>query len=191
MKVIEITGLPKAGKTTLVNRLAIRLRGQGLSVKKIMDVSGKSPVDPDNVWFDQTWIAHRLLDKLFDKGNQKYDLVLIQRGLLERIISINTFCKFKMLSVRQAKLMTEYLKSFLSLQDLVIYLNITPRLSLARNKGRKGKTLNDKFLNVLRKAYKKFLPKYADRYFIIEADQKIDVVVDEAEDLIKMVLKKK
>lgn len=34
MKVIEITGLPKAGKTTLVNRLAVRLRNQGFRVKK-------------------------------------------------------------------------------------------------------------------------------------------------------------
>ena len=53
MKVIEITGLPKSGRTTLVKRLAVRLRNNGKKKKKISDPSAKSPVDRDNIWFNQ------------------------------------------------------------------------------------------------------------------------------------------
>jgi len=190
MKVVEITGLPKSGRTTLVNRLAVRLRSRGLSVKKILDVSGRSPVDHDNVWFDQAWIAHQVIDKLMDTRNKKYDVVLVHCGLAERIITIQTFYKLKLLVIKQAKLLTSYLSSFLDLEDLVLYLDINPKTSLRRNSGRKGRLVNEKFLTLMRRCYKRQFPKYVNKYFQINAEEEINAVVGEAERIVLTLLKK-
>lgn len=190
MKVIEITGLPKAGKTTLVNRLAVKLRAHNLKVKKIQDFSSKSPVDHDNIWYNQAWIAHQVIDKLMDAANQKYDVVLVHCGLAERIISVQTFYKLKLLVLKQAKLLTEYIKSFLTLEDLVLYLDISPKSSLRRNHGRKGRLVNQKFLSLMRKNYQRNFPKLVDRYFQIDAEADLVQVVAEAEKIVLALLKK-
>lgn len=190
MKVIEITGLPKAGKTTLVNRLAVRLRNQGFRVKKISDPSAKSPIDSDNIWFNQTWIVHKIIDKLMDVRNMKYDVVLVHCGLAERIITAQTFYKLKLLVLKQVKLLTNYLKSFIGLEDLVLYLDIKPKTSLKRNKGRRGRLINEKFLTLMRRIYKKQFPRYVNKYFELNAEEDIKSVVEQAENIILTLLKK-
>ena len=125
-----------------------------------------------------------------DAKNQKYDVVLVHCGLAERIVTVQTFYKLKLLVIKQAKLLTNYLSSFIDLQDLVLYLDIRPRISLKRNKGRKGRLVNEKFLTLMRRIYKKQFPRYVNRYFEINAEQDISDVVSEAEGIILTLLKK-
>ncbi len=103
---------------------------------------------------------------------------------------VHALYKYKVLTLKQTKVMTDYLKEFLALEDLVLHLDIPPKIALERNKGRKGRMINEKFLTVVRKCYVSIFPKLPDQYFTLDATAPINVVVSEAESLILKALKK-
>lgn len=179
MKIIEFAGLPKAGKTTLMARTAVRLRRQGFSVKKISDESAKSPVDHHEVFFHQAWILHRVIEKLQDATNKKYDFVLVNCGIVDRLVNTLVLQKYKLLSYKQARVVVEYFSYFLPLEDMVLYLDISPELSLKRNKGKQGRLLNKKYLILQRRRYRRYLPVFATRFASLDASQDINHILDE------------
>lgn len=84
--VLEITGTPKAGKTTLIGMVVSFLRQCGWQVHVVEERAGLCPLAMKGHFFFNTWTTGTMLAGLLDAVDRDDDLIILDRGLFDALI---------------------------------------------------------------------------------------------------------
>lgn len=84
--VIEFTGLPNSGKTTLIHGLEKNLADLGISVKAIREDAELVPkVIPKKTWVRNTWITFGQMQSLLESLYCTEQVILFDRGFCDAL----------------------------------------------------------------------------------------------------------
>lgn len=186
---VEFTGTPEAGKTTVINKLKPILEAQGLKVIVVQEGAELLPsVIPKGSWDANVWMLHITCAKIIQTKYMECDVVLIDRGAIDF-----QFFGFKFFKKQECSI-EDYI-AYMGLftpnlnPDFLITLTVNPETSLSR-RGGPGRLVNMKFLkeynNLLYPFYKTItIPKT----LIDTSSMSIDDVTSQALEVISTQIK--
>lgn len=159
-KVVELFGLPYAGKTTHARKLVRKLGHEGLLVKMVPDQFWEAPILKSEFEKDE-WCLGKLYTQIIEHKNQELDFVIVERGPWAQLASLKTHLKVnKKISQKAKKAMEEAIvlaSNLTRLEDFLILVDIEPETSLRRDRELteppQGKILNRKFLFAAKQVY--------------------------------------
>ena len=83
-KVIEFTGIPNSGKTSLIHRLRDELPKKGITVQVQREDAEIVPTEiPKKTWDRNVWITFGQLQSIVQAYHSDADIVLLDRGLYD------------------------------------------------------------------------------------------------------------
>ncbi|MFL9458474.1 MULTISPECIES: ATP-binding protein [Nostocales] len=155
-KVVELAGLPAAGKSTIIDILEKKMRDEGINCRVVPTASSISPISNYKTeWTFDIWSLCRTVQQLIEVSKDTDNkLILMERGLIDSICWLEFFKNSG--QVEQSVL--ETIKEFVFIPewfnriDLVIVLQIKFETALARGR-ETGKITNSVMYTHLRKAY--------------------------------------
>jgi len=132
--VLEITGTPKAGKTTLIKQLAGVLEACGWRVRVLKERAEDCPIPMKGHFFFNTWTTTTMLAGLLDAVDREGDLVILDRGIFDALIWLELQrCNRQVTEQEHAACETFItVERWRSLVDSVALLQVTPKLAMAR-----------------------------------------------------------
>jgi len=132
---VEFSGLPKAGKTTVVNSLALFLRRNKIPTVIVTERATVCPIKkkehPDfNIWTGCT----SLINMLNYKQRDDYFVIIIDRGIFDTLIWLNLLNKRGKLNENDLKVFSDFflLDRWKLKIDLVICMKATVEKALER-----------------------------------------------------------
>ena len=160
---VEFSGSPEAGKTTCIKNLINRFTLRGLKVRYIVEsaeiVDKNIPYASFEAHLSMRFIT--LNQIIGAKYSSEYDIILIDRGLIDGIVFTLQFLSHRVDSCYQYTELINFLDSLkccLS-PDFLLIFKASPDVSIKR-KGREGRIVNNNFLeeyNTLLDDFKKSL----------------------------------
>jgi len=153
--IVEFSGLPKAGKTTVVNSLALFLRRNKIPTAIITERATICPIKskehPDfNIWTS----CSSLINMLDFKQNDKYHVIIIDRGIFDTLIWLSILNKRGKLNAEDLDVFRKFLTldRWVKTIDLVICMKTSVEKALEREfkdllTDIDGSIMNDEFLN--------------------------------------------
>lgn len=129
--VIEFSGTPKAGKSTLLDSIATYLRREGL---RVLSLKNTVPVeDKVNITYN-IWGACNSLCKLIESDNSTYNFILVDRGFLDALIWIDVFRVLGIASIEDNSFIDAFFlhSSWTRMLSLYISMEIDPSIALQR-----------------------------------------------------------
>lgn len=168
---VEFTGSPEAGKTTCINTLLQRFSDCGLKVKYIQEsaeIISCSSIPKKS--FD-AHISMRLLSiiNILKAKYENYDLVLIDRGLIDGIFYTIKFLADNTDNYDECSRLInllDCLKSSIS-PDLLVIFKVSPEISIKR-KGHEGTIVNLSFCKEYNRLLDSFLTSLESPYTVVD-----------------------
>lgn len=141
--IVEFTGTPEAGKTTVINQLYAVLSNKGYKVKLYPESAELSKsLFPKGVKDAKLWININTLQNIIEAPFQtEYDIILFDRGSMDRLFwiymdSITDF-NFALKNCSMGSLFQEYPP------DLLMIFKVSPEEALKRRGGEGHLVTND------------------------------------------------
>lgn len=174
--IIEFTGTPKSGKTTLVQNLQVLFEKAGITVNKKRETAEYNPIDDKGIEEYNLWMIMELMKNVSeDLSSKEPKIVIYDRGVLDRIPWIDTsvedgsFPKEDVQAIHglyATKFMSKY-------RPLTYCFNTSPRISILR-KGKPGRLVNEETLTSFNGNLKKaepFFRRMSKKYTHIDTDE--------------------
>ena len=142
---IEFTGTPEAGKTTVIHRLEQILSTQGFSVTIIQESAETQPIEfPKGSWDANFWMRYISCANILHALYIPCDIVIIDRGIIDLQFWGIKFLKNNSCTKEEY---SSYMNMFPKklIPDFLIGLSVTPETSLIR-RGGPGRVVNLDFL---------------------------------------------
>ncbi len=180
IKVVELLGLPRGGKSTYMRNVLRELTELGVLVRfipdKIWDAIGEDEIE------ENEWVLAEIRRLLIEAKRTELDLIIIERGAWACLASIIAHSKNRKVRSKKQQTRIESIKRLaLDLtkhEDFFIYIDISPEESLKRDRESgaisKGKIINRIFLLILKEAYqevRKQMPSHRAR--VIDGEDNI------------------
>jgi hypothetical protein len=164
MKIIEFSGMPRCGKTTILDLLMHHSDGFIFYGEEFNLV----PFDDESSYKYNLWYANYCVDRLKKFKNENI-IYLLDRSILDRIAFGWAMVSFGKFTVEQNEKYQAILEPYVGKQDLTFVKNISPEQSLKNAVGYKKMITRDlEFLKHLNKAYGDLGKKYKNVYYIPE-----------------------
>jgi thymidylate kinase len=172
--VLEITGTPKAGKTTLITLVDGFLRQSGWKVHVLEERAGACQLPMKGHFFFNTWTTGTMLAGLLDAIDRDYDVVILDRGLFDALVWLELQVKQGQISRQEAKTFEDFvlLARWRTLTDATIVIDVPPSLAMARETERRliprrGSVMNQTRLREFNQALGRALRKHRTEFKII------------------------
>ena len=191
-KIIEFTGLPNYGKTTLIHRLAGALPNLNYSVEVMREDAEIVPsIIPKKTWHRNMWITFGQLQSLIHAHHSNSDFVLMDRGLYDALFWASFMGKQGICSKKESEAMTKILNEIRDTYelkpDLVFLVNVSVEESVRRRMEMSGEVAvyskND-YLDKYLAFQNAFFSKISDGTKIVSCD----TTLISPDDLCKLVL---
>lgn len=165
---IEFTGLPKSGKTTVINSLSLFLRRNDMLPYIVDERASVCPVldkeAPEfNIWTSCTTLSN-LIKCRYEK---KYSVVILDRGIFDSLIWMNIMFKKGKLTDDNFHRIEKFLliERWIKYIDLIIYMHCEVETALEREykdllTKKEGSIMNEKFLKDYLETAKECIIKY-------------------------------
>ncbi len=137
--VLELTGTPKAGKTTLIGQTDSFFRHCGWRVHVMRERAGECPLPMKGHFFFNTWTTGTMLAGLLDAVDRDHDLIILDRGLFDALIWLKMQLEDKHVSFEEGAVFSEFVKlqRWRRLIDSVVLVQVEPGTAMDReNRGR-------------------------------------------------------
>ena len=182
---VEFLGTPEAGKTSLIKRLNEEISNT-LSVGVIQESAELVPdIIPKGSIEAHFWMKYLTLSKLLEaKFSSEYDIVLVDRGIIDSLMWNQYYYTTKMIS----KETFEYCNGFFThskvpYPDQVFYLTTTPRESIKR-RGGEGRIVTLEFIRDFNNIVDSFMKQVNYPFFkldttLLSKEEKFDIVFKE------------
>jgi thymidylate kinase len=160
-KVVEFMGLPNAGKTTHIGKVARSLDAMGLDVRFIQDQIRDAPLKGDEIE-KNLWAIRKTGNQIAEAKEQDWHLILVERGGWAYFASLKAHFKNgrQIRSKKKRRGARRAIRLALDLihdEDFFILIEISPETALERDQQlgsvQPGKIINPAFLTVLNEAY--------------------------------------
>lgn len=143
--IVEFTGTPEAGKTTVVNLLSNELKKSGYTVKLYPESAekSKSVFPKGNNEEAKIWINIDTLKHVIEAPFLDYDFVIFDRGAYDRIFWLYLDCVYHPNIALKMAPLESFFHSYPT--DLLICLSISETESI-RRRGGEGKLVTKNFV---------------------------------------------
>ncbi len=132
--VLEITGTPKAGKTTLISLVDGFLRDAGWRVHVLKERAGACPLPMKGHFLFNTWTTGTMLAALIDAVDRDVDLVILDRGVFDALIWLEIQKRQGQVSTAEARVFRDFvmIERWRALTDATCTINVDAALSMKR-----------------------------------------------------------
>jgi hypothetical protein len=173
--VLEITGTPKAGKTTLIALLEDFLRKCGWHVHVLEERAGICPLPMKGHFFFNTWTTGTMLAGLLDAVDRDDDLVILDRGLLDALIWLEVQSNEGQVSSAEAKTFEDFvlIERWRRLSDATCVIELDPLTAMARENERRllprrGSIMNEARLGAFNQALANVLTRHGHAFDVVK-----------------------
>jgi thymidylate kinase len=159
--IFEFSGMPKAGKSTIIELVATYLRRRGFDVLIHRDAAIDAPIDKDEIGALNSYLACDVVNSILsaEYNRNKYPRILIlDRGIFDRCIFSNVLEDMGKIDEEENQNLKRFLlsKRYISLVKRVFLLVADEEDSLNRENKHslvttKGRVMNKTFLSCFRK----------------------------------------
>lgn len=185
-KIIEFTGIPEAGKTTVIYKLAEEFKNY--KVKIIDEASSKAKeVLKGNVKERTAYIVANIVNDYIEAINDDYDYILIDRGLYDRYF-------WNYFSYKRGDITYEekQIRDFFTLHklfdyrvDLLVVFFVSSDEAIKR-RGGEGSFVTQEKLALYEKTLKEFLEEF-DKTSVFEIDTTDKKIIEVVEKIKKII----
>lgn len=163
--VVEITGTPKAGKTSTIRRLEGVLAAAGWDVQVVPEAAETCPIRMKGHLLFNTWTTCTALRELVAAVDSRRQLVILDRGLFDARIWLELQRRRGQVTDEEARVFSSFvmLDRWNAFEDLVLVLRATPSTAMDRERlaspgsTRKGSLMNEQALGELNEAVESLL----------------------------------
>lgn len=174
--IIEFTGLPNSGKTTLINNLYYLLKRNNISVKIMQEDAELVPKEiPKKTWIRNTWITFGQLQSLLEIPYAIEDVVLLNRGYYDALFWANFLYVQNLCSKKQSdsllRILYEMNDNFSLLPDNLFVIDVSIEKSLERRYAIGGEVpviTNEYFLYAYKNEFNSFLEKISSPMWYLD-----------------------
>lgn len=154
---IEVAGMPRSGKTSLIAAAIPTIEKLGINTDLIAEQDVPFDKDCSPVLYSSV-IFHRTAEALLkhEFNLKRKQLLFLERGIFDRIAFLDTLKVLGEINSEDAKITSRYIvRLFSGYVDGLIICHASPKLSLIRESPREkpGRVMNPEFLTTLQKAY--------------------------------------
>lgn len=193
--VLEITGTPKAGKTTLISLVDGFLRDAGWRVHILTERAGACPLPMKGHFLFNTWTTGMMLAGLIDAVDRDVDLVILDRGVFDALIWLEIQDRQGQVSRAEAKAFEAFvmLKRWRAFSDATCTIVVDPQVSMARENQRRllprtGSVMNAKSLPQFNAALEALTKKHRNQFRFVRLTND-GAAEDGAADLVDQILR--
>ena len=161
--VLEFTGLPNSGKTTLIHTIAEKLQKDGYKVKIMQEDAELVPkCIPKKTWVRNVWIAFGQFQSLLEIPYLDVDIVFLDRGFYDALFWADFLLKQNVCSKAESDSLKRFIndldKNFGIRPDYLFVIDVSVEESLKRRYALGGNIVlsNDEFLTFYKRELEAF-----------------------------------
>ena len=133
--IVEFAGLPKSGKTTLIDSLALFLRRNNISVKVITERASVCPIkQKTNMNFNVWTGCSSLLQMLEQLENNNLNVIILDRGIYDSIIWLHVLKELDRVDNADLTIISKFflIDAWFQKIDMVIHMKTTVEKAIER-----------------------------------------------------------
>ena len=169
--IVEFTGTPEAGKTTVIHLLYKQLSEMGYNVKFYPESAENAPKNfPKWCTEEKLWINFDTLKNVLEAQYlSDYDIIIFDRGTIDRTFWIYLDCVY----CQDIPYQTSYLKELADnySPDLLIAFYVSEDESIKR-RGGEGRLVTKEFVSTYNRLFKTFINPLKINKVIVNTDNK-------------------
>ena len=175
--VLEVTGTPKAGKTTTLGLLHGFFKQAGYRVYTLRERAADCPIPMKGHFFFNAWTTCTMLSEVLATYDTDVDLIILDRGFFDALIWLGLQVKRDQVSADESAVFTNFvlLERWRSLVDLTIVMTADPGAAMDREgKGvllpRTGSLMNEAALTAFNEQVRETAILHRDHFHLIQLD---------------------
>lgn len=198
--IVEFTGLPKSGKTTVLNNLSLFLRRNGISNIIITERASECPIKDKHSPEFNIWTGCMTLVNILNLSQtNNYDVIIVDRGIFDSLIWLNLMKERRKIISDELKIFENFflLDRWRKKIDLIVLMTCNIEIALQREfkdllTDIEGSIMNREFLKKFYDTVKSTKNKYQNLFneLIITIDTSSTTTVEGVEKVIDAVLNK-
>lgn len=175
--VIELTGTPKAGKSTSVTTLQTFFKDAGYHVHLLKERAADCPLPMKGHFFFNAWTTATMLAEVLETYETPVDLLILDRGFFDALVWLELQARRDQVTSEEKKTFSDFvlLDRWRSLVDVTVIMKVEPEAALRREHQnqivpRTGSMMNPRSLHEFNDALAHVAREYRDRFRPIEID---------------------
>ena len=175
--VIELTGTPKAGKSTSVVTLQTFFKEAGYQVHLLKERAADCPLPMKGHFFFNAWTMATMLAEVLETHETNVDLLILDRGFFDALVWLELQARREQVTAEEKRAFSEFvlLERWRSLVDVTVIMKVDPDKALQREHQnqivhRVGSMMNPQALGEFNHALTSVARQYEDRFSLIEID---------------------
>lgn len=159
---VEFTGTPEAGKTSTIIALNEILKSEGLKIGIVQEAASRIyenlPRGTNNY---SIWTFVTTVKEIVEQMNKNYDIVLVDRGVLDRTFwNLFSYNK-KDLSLHEKQIRDEFmLSNFIPYKSDLLFAFKIPSDESIKRKGKEGSWVNKENIDLYNYALEQFISNF-------------------------------
>jgi predicted NUDIX family phosphoesterase/thymidylate kinase len=193
--VLEITGTPKAGKTSAIGMVESFFKTCGYRVQVLRERAELCPLPMKGHFFFNAWTTCTLIAEVLEHADRDHDLILLDRGFFDALVWLERQRAQGQVDDEEAKTFEAFalLDRWRSLVDRTIILTVEPPVADRREQvdrliPRKGSLMNPAALSSFNAALESVERAHGDKFTTERVDASKDDRKAVAADLVERVL---
>lgn len=184
--IVELTGTPEAGKTTIINLLYQKLSDLGYKVRVYPESAEESksifPRESNNPQDAKLWMNVLTLKHLIEAPYQPYDIILFDRGAVDRIFWIYLDILYNNFDLEKECSLELFFRDYFPDQLIIFKVSIEEAI---KRRGGEGHVVTREFLNNYNRLLDSFINSIRiNKHIVCTDNMRIDEVLDVTTNLI-------
>ncbi len=194
---LELTGTPKAGKTTSVNTLRSFFKECGYRVHLLNERAADCPLPMKGHFFFNAWTTATMLSEVLETYDTDVDLLILDRGFFDALIWLELQRSREQVTEEEREAFARFvlLDRWRCLVDLTVAVSVDPALAMQReNKNlvvsRSGGVMNPETLEQFNEALNTARQMYGDRFDLIDFQPAAENIREDNVSLLEVIMPK-
>ncbi|HWO17847.1 MAG TPA: hypothetical protein VNO30_03700 [Kofleriaceae bacterium] len=175
--VIELTGTPKAGKSTSVVALQTFFKEAGYQVHLLKERAADCPLPMKGHFFFNAWTTATMLAEVLETHETNVDLLILDRGFFDALVWLELQARRDQVTPDEKRVFSEFvlLERWRSLVDVTVVMKVSADKALEREHQnqivhRVGSMMNPQALGEFNDALAHVAREYSDCFSLIQID---------------------
>lgn len=194
--VLELTGTPKAGKTTTIAALESFFTGCGYRVRVLRERAAECPLPMKGHFFFNTWTTCSMMAEVLGSVDAAVDLIIVDRGFFDALVWLEQQHQRGQVSNREREVFEEFvlLDRWRTLTNLTVVAHVAPAEAIRRENIHRlvpkpgGSIMRVPELEKFNTNLAAVESKYKDKFSIVDVDANQDGVLTFAATVLEEVL---
>jgi predicted NUDIX family phosphoesterase len=175
--VLELTGTPKAGKSTSVSVLQTFFKQAGYQVHLLKERAADCPLPMKGHFFFNAWTMATMLAEVLETHETNTHLLILDRGFFDALIWLELQSRRDQVSPEEKKVFADFvlLERWRSLVDATVIMSVEPAAALQRENQnqvvrRTGSMMNPGSLMQFNEALEQVTQQYSSMFSLLRID---------------------